>query len=158
MRFVELGAEVASVPAEDRARDRLDQRTLDFANQIPAQEIRTAGSVFPCPPEAVIEESRKLCVDLVQIAGWILVQDDDVGAQPFQAPVLLRLKDLTHERHVVVAGDAHEQNGQIPGNAIWPQAGLTELVRRNRVRPRPQRAIGEEHPRRETFEQQRLVV
>ncbi len=48
--------------------------------------------------------------------------------------------------------------GQIAGNAVRPQAGLPELVRRDRVRTGPQRAIGEEHPRREALEQQRLVV
>src|SRR5438093_3449451 len=148
MRFVELGAEVASVAAEDRPRDGLDQRALHFADQISAEEVRTAGSVFPHPPGPVIEEGSELCVYLVQIAGWILVQDHDIGAQPFQAPVLLRLKDLTYEANIVVADDTHEQNRQIAGNTVWPQTGLTEGVRRNRGRTRPQRAIGEEHSRR----------
>ena len=128
MRFVELGAEVAPVPTKDRPRYGLDQRALRFADQISAQEVRTAGSVFPHPPGPVIEEGRELRVDLVQITRWILVQDDDIGAQPFQAPVLLRLKDLTHERHIVVADDTHEQDGKITGNTVWPQTGLTELV------------------------------
>ena len=64
----------------------------------------------------------------------MLVQDDDIGAQPLQAPVLLRLQHLAHERHVVVADDAHEQDRQIAGNAVRPEAGLAELVRRERVR------------------------
>ena len=96
-------------------------------------------------------------MNLVQIARGILVQDDDIGTQPLQAPVLLRLKDLTHERHIVVADHAHEQHRQIAGDAVRPQTGLSELVRRNRVRARPQRAVGEQHSRRQAFEQQRLV-
>src|SRR5712691_734372 len=137
MRFVELGAEIASISTEDSPRDGLDQRTVRFADQISAQEVRTPGSVLPHPPGSDIEEGRELCVYLVEIAGWILVQDDDIGAQPFQAPVLLRLKDLTDEPHVVVADDTHEQNGQVAGNTVRPQTGLTELVRQNRLRMGP---------------------
>src|SRR5471032_625629 len=94
MRSVEMGAEIASVSTEDRPRDGLHQRTVRFADQISAEEVRTAGPVLPHPPGPVIEDGRELLVHLVQIGGWILVQDDDIGAQAFQPPVLLRLKDL----------------------------------------------------------------
>ena len=119
-RCVEMGAKVAPIPTEDRPRDGLDQRPLHFSDQIAAQEVRTTGTVFPRTPGPVIEKGRELRVYLVEIAGWILVQDDDVGAQPFHAPVLLRLKNLTHERHIVVADDPHEQDGQITGNTVGP--------------------------------------
>jgi len=49
-------------------------------------------------------------VNLVQIAAWLPIQDNGVGAQPFQASVFLRLKDLTHDRNIVIADGAHEQN------------------------------------------------
>ena len=88
----------------------------------------------------------------------MLVDDDDVGAEAFQPPVLLRLKDLADQRHVVVADDAHEQDRQIAGDAVRPQAGLAELVRRDRVGAGAKRTVGEQHPRREAFEEQRLVV
>src|SRR5450759_1868276 len=95
MRCVEIGAAVASVPTEDRPRDGRDQRALHFADQISAQEVRTAGSLFPQPPGPVIEEGREPFVYLVQVAGWILVEDDDIGAQPFQAQEYWRLKGLS---------------------------------------------------------------
>src|SRR2546430_2614960 len=81
----------------------------------------------------------------------------DVGAQALQAPVLLRLQNLAHERNILVADDPHDHDRQITGDAVWPQARLTELVRRNRVRARTQRAIGKEHSGGEALEQQRVV-
>ena len=158
VRFVELGAEVAAIAAEDRPRDRLDQRALGLADQIAAQQVRAAGSVLPRPPRPVVEERGELGVHLVEIAGGILVEDDDVGAQPLQAPVLLRLQHLPHQRHVVVADDAHEQNRQIAGNAVRPQTRLTSSFDAIVSGSRAQRAVGEEHPRRQTLEQQRFVV
>ena len=64
----------------------------------------------------------------------MLVEDDDVGAQPLQPPVLLRLQHLAHERHVVVADDADEQDRQVAGDRVRPQPGLAELVRRRSCR------------------------
>ena len=52
----------------------------------------------------------------------MLVEDDDVGAQPLQAPVLLRLQDLPHQRRIVVADDADEQDREIAGDGVRPQA------------------------------------
>jgi hypothetical protein len=85
VRFVEVGAEVAPVPTEDRPRDGLDQRTLCFADQISAEEVRAAGSVFPRPPEPVVEEGGRR---IRQEALDDPVQDDDVGVSP-QAPGFL---------------------------------------------------------------------
>ena len=53
--------------------------------------------------------------------------------QALQAPVLLRLQHLPHQRHVVVADHADEQDRQIAGDGVRPQAGLAELVRGDRL-------------------------
>ena len=153
-----MRAQVASISTEDRAGHRLEEGPLRFPGQIAAQQVGSAGAVFPRPPRAVIEKGGELCVNLVEIAGGILVHDDDIGAQPFQTPVLLCLQDLSHQAHIVVADYAHQQDREITRNAELPEPRLTQSVASNRVRIRPQRAIGEEHSRRETFEQQRLVV
>src|SRR5438309_9903149 len=110
MGLVEMRTEVAPVPTDDRPRDGLEQGARYFANQIAPQEVRAAGSVFPRPPGAVIEKGGELRVYLIQIAGWVLVQDDDISAQPFQPPVLLCLQHLTHERDIGIANHAHEQD------------------------------------------------
>ena len=73
--------------------------------------------------------------------------------QALEAPVLLRLQHLPHQRHVVVADDAHEQDRQIAGDAVRPQAGLPELVRRDGRGAGAQRAVGAEHARRQPLEQ-----
>ena len=155
---IELGAQVAAVAAEDRARDGLEQRPLRAAHAIGAQQVGAARPMFPRAPRPVVEERRELRVHLVEVAERMLVEDHDIGAQALEPPVLLRLQHLPHERHVVVADDADEQDRQIAGDAVRPQTRLTELVRRDRVGVRAQRAVGAEHPRREPLEQQRLVA
>ena len=54
-----------------------------------------------CANDIDVEEGRELCVYLVQIAGWILVQDDDIGAQPFQAPVLVGAEELPDDLFIL---------------------------------------------------------
>ena len=153
-----MRAKIAAVATEHRPRDGLNHRALRGADPVRAQEVGTAGSVLPGPPGTVVEEGRELRVHLVQVARGVLVQNDDIGAQPFQTPVLLRVKDLTHQSHVPVTEHPHEQNGQVPGNTVRPETGLTELVGGNRVRSGPQGAVREEHSRRQALEEQRFVV
>jgi hypothetical protein len=74
-------------------------------------------------------------VNLVQVAGGILVQDHDIGFQPLAASIL-RLKDPADEQDVLVARYAHQQDRQVAGDAARPQTRLAELVRRDRVRSR----------------------
>ncbi len=158
MRCVEVSAKVAPVAAENGAGDGLDQQAIRLADQIRAQQVRAARSVLPHPPRPVVEQRGELRMDVVEITRRVLVDNDDVGAHPFQAPVLLCLQHLAHERHVRVCGDTHEENRQIAGDPVRPQTGLAELVRRDDVRARAQRAVGEKRSRRETLELQRLVA
>ena len=58
----------------------------------------------------------------------MLVENHDIGAQAFEPPILLRLQDLVHQRHVVIAVDADEEDRKIAGDAMRPETGLAELV------------------------------
>ena len=84
-------------------------------------------------------------MQVVQVAGRILIDDDDIGAEAFQAPVFLRLQHLPHERDLVVAGDTHQKDRQVARDAERPQVGLPELVRRDQLRACAQRFICEQH-------------
>ena len=84
----------------------------------------------------------------------MLVEDHDVGAESLEPPVLLRLQHLPHQRHVVVPGDAHEQDGQVAGDAVRPQTrtGRARSTRSSSAPARSEPSV-HEHPRRETLEE-----
>ena len=56
------------------------------------------GCVVPARPARLLHERRQEVLRFVEILRRMLVQDDDVGAQPFDAPVLLRVQQLPDER------------------------------------------------------------
>ena len=128
MRSSELSPKVAPVAAENRACDRFEQDSLGVAHPIRPQQICAAWAMLPRAPRTIIERRGELRVDFVQVADRVLVENHDIGAQAFEPPVLLRLQDLIHQRHVVIAVDADEQDGQIAGDAVRPETGLAELV------------------------------
>mgnify|MGYP003694248885 CR=1 FL=1 len=95
----------------------------------PRSEIRAAGTMLPRAPRSVVEERRELRVHLVEVADRMLVEDDDVRGQPFQAPVLLRLQHLAHAARASSSPTTRtRQDRQIAGNRVRPESGLTELV------------------------------
>ncbi len=157
MRDVEVRAQIAAVAAEHGASDGFNQRAIRPGDQVCAEQIRTAGSMLPRSPRTVVEQGSQLRVNLVEIAGGILVDDDDVGAEALQPPVFLRLQHLMRQRHIVGAEHVYEQQGKIPGDAVRPEAGLPHRVGRNRGRRCAKRAVGAEHPRCETLEQEGVV-
>ena len=92
----------------------------------------------------------------VEIADWVLVEDDDVCAQALEAPVLLRLQHLAHEVEIV-AHDADEEDGQVAGDAVRPEAPLSERIAGEDLRGCPQRAVAVEDAGREALEQLKAI-
>ena len=64
-------------------------------------------------------------MDFIAVVGWVTVQDHHVGAQALEAPVFLGLQGLLHQRQSVLLHHPHEQDGEIAGDAVPPQLGLT---------------------------------
>ena len=89
----------------------------------------------------------------------MLVQDHDVRAQALEAPVLLGLQDLAHQRQVVLLHHAHEQDRQVARDAVRPEPGLAERVARAELRAsaRSER-VGVEHARGQALEELRLLA
>src|SRR5690242_3968300 len=94
MRLVELRAKAAVVAAEHRAGDGFEQRPFGLPDLIASEEKHTARALLPRAPRPVVEKARQALLHFVDIAVRMVVEDDDVGAQALEAPVLLRLKDV----------------------------------------------------------------
>ena len=87
----------------------------------------------------------------------MLVQDDNVGAQPLQPPVVLSAQRLAHEGEVVPLEHAHEQDGKIARDAVTPESRLAEGVAPADLGRGPQRAVRVEDARGEPLVELRLV-
>ena len=155
---VELVGQISPLAAQDGARHAREEDALGFGHAVPAEQVRPAGPVLPGPPGSVVEEGRELRVHLVEIAHGVLVEDHDVGAQPLEPPVLLRLQDLAHQRQVVLLDDPHQEDGEIARDAVRPEAFLAEGVAGQELRARAERSVGIQHPRGQAFEEQGLFA
>ena len=88
------------------------------------------------PPALSIHSLLRTAVDqllqrLVQgleVAGRMVVEDDEVERQPLQAQILVRFQELDDQRRRILAGDADEQDRQISGDAVLPQVALAAPV------------------------------
>ena len=87
----------------------------------------------------------------------MLVENDEIGADALEPPVLLGLQRLANQRHRVADADAHQEDRQVARDGVGPQSRLRELVGRDRLRARPQRSVGPEHARRQALEEDRFV-
>ncbi len=96
---------------------------------IAAQQVGAARAMHPGPPRALVEERRQLRLQVVEIAGRVFVQDDGIGRQPLEPPVLLRLQHLAHQLEVLgPSADADQQDRQVARDAVAPQSLLALLV------------------------------
>ena len=155
---VELVGQLAPLAAQDGARHAGEEDALGLGHAVPAQQVGPAGPVLPRPPGSVVEEGRERRVHLVEVAHRVLVEDHDVGAQPLEPPVLLRLQDLAHERQVVLLDDPHQEDGEVARDAVGPEAFLAEGALGQELRARAERSVGIEHPRGQALEEQGLLA
>src|SRR5581483_250375 len=106
-------SEVTVGATQHGACDRFEQHALRAPHSIGAQEIRAARTLLPGAPRTLLKQRRQSGMNLVEIADRILVDDDEIGSEPLEAPVLLRVEELAHERNVLVAGDPHEHDREV---------------------------------------------
>src|SRR4030095_15795276 len=88
----------------------------------------------------------------------MLIQHHDVGTKAFEPPVLLGLKYLADQRQIVFLHHANQQNRQIAGDSVGPEAGLSELITRQQVRRRAQGPVAVENSGSESFEERCVVT
>ncbi len=153
-----MRAEIAGVVAHDGAGAGEHDRAAVGADLIAAQQERAAGPMLPRAPGPGVEQARELHVHLVEIADGDLVEDHDIRRESLQPPVLLRLQDLAHEVRALARQQAHDDDRKIARDAVGPEAGLTEAVRREQAGIRAERSIEAEHARGQAIEQHRVGV
>src|SRR5437667_7510004 len=101
VRSIELGAQIAALAAENRACHRFEEDTLGMPHPISAEHVRAPGPMLPRAPWTIVEYRGELRLHFVEIADRVLVEDNDVCAQPVQPPVLLCLQNLPEHRQTV---------------------------------------------------------
>ena len=74
----------------------------------------------------------------------MLVQDDEVGLQSDETPVLLRLQDLQDEGQVVGFDDADEDDREVARDSVAVKTRLSERVLREDLPRFAQGGVGEE--------------
>ncbi|MCY1457313.1 hypothetical protein D9M71_746040 [compost metagenome] len=67
-------------------------------------------------------------LELLAIAGLVLVPDDQVDHQAFLSPVGMGLDHLLHQLDVLDGGDLQQHDGQVTGNSLAPEARLIASV------------------------------
>ena len=157
-RPVELAFEVAVLAAQHGARRRLQQHALGGRQALAAQQEDAARLVLVVGPGAALDQRAELLVHLVEVARGVLVEHRHVRAQALEAPVVLRLQHLPHERQVVLLDHAHDEQRQVARDAVSPEPGLAEQVARAQLARRAQRRVHVEHARGEPFEQLRVLA
>ena len=140
-----LVGERASAVGEDRTRDRLQQGAVLDADLVGGAHENSAGAVDDVGFDARGDESHDLVVQHLAIAAALLVPDHEVDFEPLEAPVSVRLDELTHELDVVGTADLQKHDGQITGDRIAPQARLASSISGDHARFGPQRCAGVEN-------------
>ena len=81
-----------------------------------------------------------MLLQVLEVAGRMLVEDDEIDLQPFSAPVGVGGQQLADERRGRRFADAHQHDGLVAGDAVPPQPGCP--WRWPSARPAPARRAG----------------
>ncbi|KAF5056940.1 hypothetical protein DSECCO2_362120 [anaerobic digester metagenome] len=127
---------------DDHAGDRLDQDAVLFGEAIARTHEDSAGLVGSAGFDPGGDESHDLVVQYLPIPGLILVPDDQVDLEPFEPPVGVGLHELADQLDVGDVLDLEQHDGQIPGNRMAPEPGLSPSVLDENARLGPERRIG----------------
>ena len=109
------------------------------------QKEHATWTIAPGPPRPAGDHCRQALLHLVEIVGRVLVDDDDVGDQALDPPVLLRLQDVTNQPEIVTFFDRHEQDRQVSGDTVRPQRRLALRECGKLLRRGPQRLVQVQH-------------
>src|SRR5450756_366181 len=111
---VELLREVAVFPAQHRPRIGEEPALLVGAEEVAAEQEDAVLLAGVRGPRAALDELREEVVELLAVALRMLVEEDEVGSEALEAPVLLGLEGLPGEREVLDALETHRQDRKVP--------------------------------------------
>ena len=133
VRAGELVAKVAVGGVHDAARRGPQQELIVGGHEIGAPEEDTARFVDPALFGSGFDHRLELLLQVLQVAGRMLVEDDEIERQSLEAQVLVRLEHLGDERDAGGVSQSDEQDRQVPGNAMRPQVALPALIAFDRL-------------------------
>src|SRR5690349_6281476 len=96
-----------------------------------------------------VDLTLELVVQRMIVTGTLLIKNNQVGAEPAHLPIGMRQQQLANQRHRAGVGDDHREYGEIAGNSIAPQCGLSQPVplqphsRHSKVRISVEQVAGE---------------
>ena len=155
LRARQLIAQPAVVGVHHRACRRAQQQLVVGRHQIGAAEKDAAGFVDPVLLRTAVDQPLQLLLQGMEIAGRVVVQDDEVERQALEAQVLVSLQELDDQRRGRLAGDTGQQDREIPRNPVLPQLALTLPVLLDGV-PMTQPRVSGEHAAAETLKGNRV--
>ena len=113
---------------ENRAGDCLHQNAVLARYVLRRSYEDAARPVYHAGFDARGDQPHDLVVELLPIAGVILVPDDQVRGQPLQAPVGVGAHQLAHQIDVGRIPDLQQHERQVAGDGVAPQSRLPAAV------------------------------
>ena len=133
MRRAQLVAQAAVGGVHDDARGGAQQQLVVGGHQVGAAEEHAARLVDPALLGPALDHRLQLLLQVLQVAGRVLVEDDEVERQSLEAQVLVRLEQLGDERDAGGVGHPDQQDRQVAGDAELPQVALPALIAFDRL-------------------------
>ena len=124
--------------ADDDARDGLHEDAILMRNLLPHPHEDATGAIDCVGLQPDRDQPHDLVLQLLPIPGLVLVPDDQIDDQSFQAPICVGLHHLPDEIQIVHIVDLHQHHRIIAGNSLCPQPGLTSTVLQQHGRLRTQ--------------------
>ncbi len=99
-----------------------------LGNLVGAAQENTPGLINARIHRISLDQPLDLLVERLLVRTRLLIQDDEVDHQAMLTQVGMRLEHLAYKANILHLPDAHNCNGQISGDAIWPQRRLALLI------------------------------
>ena len=112
-RAIQLRHQIAEIAGQHDPSHRGEKAAVRLGHPVGAQQEHASRLPEPPDPGRLLHEAGQRALHLVEIVRRMLVQDDDVSPQPFDAPVLLCVEQLARERQRLPFRDAKEHDRQV---------------------------------------------
>ena len=140
--FLQLLVESAVGGDQFHASGGAEQNAVFLGHQVGAAEEHPARSIDPCLFRPAFDELREFVLQILKVAGAVLVEGDEVECQPLDPEVLMRLEEFAEQRLVTGLRDPDEENRQVAGDPVLPEVGLGPRVLQDRgACPQPRVAV-----------------
>ncbi len=104
---IELRREAAEISADDDASHRREQVAIRLRHPFAPEQKHSARDAVPRRPPRLLDDGGQNRLRLVEVLGGVFVEDDEVGPQTLEPPVLLRVQQLPDERNRFGFGDPY---------------------------------------------------